>query len=922
MKQRELTKPYAPNPVLRAIYQRFFSSIQVDEAWVKAVRQLSEVGTVIYILRNLSFIDFLALDHLTKKYRLPQIRFVNDLGLWIFNPMGKGWWNAISPKKGTTAADELFDAVERGGTAALFLKRPPTVLDIASGVSHGRGLTEGDELVRALFDLQRRHSRPILLVPQVFMWSRYPDTRGTGPLDVLFGSREWPSAARTLGQFLFNYKHVALKVGEPLNIKEFLASANGLSDDVLVRRITYAVLRRLERERRSVIGPADKAPDRVREEILRSPRLRAVIDDLSGGRPQARPEHVGRALELLKELQATPDQKTLKSLEVVFDRVFHRIYAGIDYNPADIERVRQAARDGAMILLPSHKSHVDYLILSYVFNEQNLPLPRIAAGENLNFFPMGPIFRRGGAFFIRRSFRGDRLYAAVVDAYVRRLIRDGFPIELFMEGGRSRTGKLLPPKFGLLNMLVDAALAVPQRTTSFVPVSIGYERVVEASSFQRELSGGEKEKENARGLLQSHQVLWHRYGRINIQFGQILTLEEICQRQGLTSDDAARPAKRRTLVTRLGNRVMDEINRVTAVTPGALTALSLLSHEQRGISQQDLLTRCQRLLGVVTSLGARATPGLLTPSGALRTDAILEALQMFLEAELLETYSPHRTLPRPAASRLGMRRRYQLPRDERAFYTVRDTKRLALDTTKNIIVHFFVERALVAIALLTPPGIGVKTKSATRDHVPRHVIKERVQELSRLFKYEFRFRADAPFETIFDETVAGMITAGHLAATSADGPPTGNTVTDNLPKGLCVGPGSDDQTGMQWLWSYASILRNFIEGYQIAARSLQTLLDGPLSDKELVKQALSLGDQMYMAGEIERREAVSKPLFENAYQSFSDQGVLRQTEKTWELTEDHLRLEAVSDIEARLMTFLGTAPVPPSEPPREGRKTS
>ena len=151
----------------------------------------------------------------------------------------------------------------------------------------------------------------------------------------------------------------------------------------------------------------------------------------------------------------------------------------------------------------------------------------IAAGDNLSFFPLGPIFRRAGAFFIRRSFRGDRLYAAVVDAYVRRLIRDGYPIELFLEGGRSRTGKLLAPKFGLLNMVVDAALALPRNGRCyFVPVSIGYERVVETSSYERELTGGEKQrKKTPPASCARREVLRHRYGRINVQFGQALTLE-------------------------------------------------------------------------------------------------------------------------------------------------------------------------------------------------------------------------------------------------------------------------------------------------------------------------------------------------------------------------------------------------------------
>src|SRR5688500_2728638 len=216
---RELTRTYVPNPVLRAIYQRFFDKIQVDEAWVREVRALSERGSIVYVLRSLNFIDFLALDYLTKRYELPQVRFVNDLGLWILNPLGKGWLNAILPAR-VSPRDELEDALSRGGSAALFLKRPPGVLDaVATGRAGARGLVEGDDLIRALFELSVGRERPIFLVPQVFVWSRAPDTRGSEPLDFLIGPREWPSPARTVAQFFYNYRRVELKLGEPIDLR-------------------------------------------------------------------------------------------------------------------------------------------------------------------------------------------------------------------------------------------------------------------------------------------------------------------------------------------------------------------------------------------------------------------------------------------------------------------------------------------------------------------------------------------------------------------------------------------------------------------------------------------------------------------------------------------------------------------------------
>jgi glycerol-3-phosphate O-acyltransferase len=875
MSDRELTRTYEPNPALRAIYRRFFEKIQVDEAWAAAVRNLAARGEVVYVLRNLNFIDFLALDYLTKRNRLPQIRFVNDLGLWILNPLGKGWLNALLPQR-VTPREELEDSLSRGGSAALFLKRPPGVFDaVTSGRSGARGLTEGDELVRTLFGMQARRERPIFLVPQVFVWSKFPDTRGTEPFDFLLGPREWPSPARTVAQFFYNYRHVELKLGEPIDLKAFLADGNGLSETAQVRRLTYAVLRRLERERRSVTGPAEKAPERVRHEIVRSPRLRGVIDDLVDERNN-RYQITARALEMLKELQSTPDRTTIKGLEMLFDRIFERIYAGVEWDRRDIDRLRAAAREGTLVLLPSHKSHVDYLILSYVFNQQNLPLPMIAAGDNLNFFPVGGIFRRGGAFFIRRSFRGDRLYAAVVDAYVRRLMRDGYPIEMFLEGGRSRTGKLLPPKFGLLNMVVDAALAVPERKVLFVPVSIGYEQVLEAKSYERELSGGEKAKEDAAGLLKSRDLLRHRYGRISMQVGQILTLDEIAAELGSRREVPLSPAKRRSLVTRLGNRVMDEINRVTAVTPGSLTALVLLCHRQRGLSHDELIARTERLLAVLNGFGARVSPALATATGALRPESIRESVQMFADTELVEI---HQTAQGSggAAKRRGARAGLG------AYYVVGDAQRLSLDTSKNGIVHFFVERALVALAVLAAP-----TPEPDLDWV-----RDRVRVLSRLFKLEFRFRADQPFESIFEETCRIMAESGELdLANERCGP----------------GRGHDGWTGREWLECYTAILASFLEAYQVAARALRYLEKGPLGPKELVKKALALGGEMFMAGQIERREAVSKPILQNAFQAFVEQGFLLHRQD-YDLAPGYAQPGAVGELERTLASYL-----PPRRP--------
>ncbi|MEN9580447.1 MAG: hypothetical protein RJA70_3456 [Pseudomonadota bacterium] len=873
MSSARLTQPYTPNPLLKALYKQF-DKIAVDQAWVDAVRSHATRGTVVYILRNLNLIDFLALDHLTKRLGLPQVRFANDLGLGVFNPLGKSWLSTFLPADPSAPAEQLKQALGvPGGSAVLFLKRPPTVLDVVSGASGGRGLREGDALMGALIQVQRESERPILLVPQVFVWTKRPDTRGTRPLDRLFGPREWPSAARVIGQFLSNPSGVALRAGEPVDLQEFLREAGTSSDGAVLNKVTYTMLRRLERERRSITGPAAKAPDRIRQEILRSRRFQSAVSKLTST-SEDREKLLKSADSMLREMQALPSGAATSFMDVALEKIFSRIYHGIEIDEEGLGRVREAAKEGTLILLPSHKSHIDYLVVSYMFYQASLPLPYIVAGDNLAFFPMGLIFRRAGAFFIRRSFRGDRLYPVVVDAYVRRLIKDGHNLEVFLEGMRSRSGKLLNPKFGLLNMIITSALSQDTRPVHFVPISIGYERIIETESFHHELSGGDKIQEDAAGLLGAADVLRNRYGRINLQFGQVLTLEQVAKDVGAPSLSQLTPRQSRAIVTRLGNQAMDEINRVTAVTPGAITALAVLSHHRRGIEHDKLVRHCERLLQTLRSLGARWTPSLATESCILKREAIRESLQMFADADMVEIHSTSEL------SRLRDRGKKAKRAGPGAVYTVVEAKRIEFDTSKNIIVHFFVERALLATAMI-PATDGQMTKT---------LLLERLEFLAKLFKFEFRLRGGVPVEQIFESVLAEMIASQDLVTT-----PEGE---------VRPGPGRDGWTGHKWLLAYAALIRNFFESYRIFARSLAALLQGDLAEKELIKRALNTGNSMYLAGEIERREAISKPVMQNALAAFQEMGVVRSKAGLLTLDSGYQNEERLSQLERPIAGYL------------------
>jgi len=887
---------YEPNPALAWIYQRFFQHIEVDEAWAASVREADARGTVVYVLRNLSFVDFLALDFLTKKLGLPQVRFANDLGLWVLEPMGRGWLSALRPRRETDDVRRLRHAIDTGQSAALFLKRPPTLLDpppvarARGGAARAlptRGKTEGDAFLRALLEAQRTRSAPILLVPQVFVWTRRADEQKHTAVDALFGPREWPGKIRTVVQFLANYRNVTLRAGEPLDVRAFLeqeereAAADAVrpGDDVLVRRLTYALLRRLERERRAVTGPAKKPSDRLRDQVVRSPRLQKVIRDMAGEGASERRVLGYRANAMLKELEAQVDPNAVRALDALFDQTVARMYSGFEIDEAGLARLREAAKDGTLVLLPSHKSHVDYIMLTRLFFRANMPVPLVAAGDNLSFFPLGPVLRRAGAFFIRRSFKGDRLYAAVVDAYMRRLLKDGWPLEFFLEGGRSRTGKLLPPKLGLLSIVVDAVLGAEAGTEGtrkvyFCPISIGYERLVEEKSYVHELTGGEKRKEDVSGLFRAAESALGRYGRLNVQFGELLTLDGVLAELGSGNRGSLTPARRRALVTRLAYRVMNEINRVTAVTPSAIVSTALLTHERRGLPHSELVEACERLARVLHGEGARFTPSLVAPGegAVIRASAVREACELLVRAGHVEVHHP--------GTPLTDRERKSARPGPDAIYVVPDAARLSLDMGRNLVVHFFVSRAMIA----TPLAAAARAGSAP---VPRALLADRVQALSRLFKYELQFRADATFETIFAETCAAMESDGEI-------------VVDAEGNVALAASGEGHERAML----HARMVRSFVEGYRIAARSLSALLKGPMAAKDLGKRAMTTGERMFLAGEIEHREAVSRPVMDNAFLAFADQGYVGRSDGKLVLPESYATAEAVRTIESRIASYL------------------
>ncbi|HEY4583547.1 MAG TPA: glycerol-3-phosphate 1-O-acyltransferase PlsB, partial [Lysobacter sp.] len=273
--------------------------------------------------------------------------------------------------------------------------------------------------------------------------------------------------------------------------------------------------------------------------------------------------------------------------------VWNRIYRGVLVHHLD--RVKEDAPGHEVIYVPCHRSHMDYLLISYLLYTRGIVPPHIAAGVNLNLPVVGTLLRKGGAFFLRRSIRGSALYSAVFSEYLAQLVAGGYSIEYFIEGGRSRTGRLLQPKGGMIAMTLRAYLRAPTRPVLFQPVYIGYEKLMEGRSYLDELSGKPKEKESIWQLLMGiPKVLSSNYGQVVVNFGEPIRLADVLAEQapdwdGRPLPEDEKPSWMATTVDTLAERIQVNINRAADVNPINLLALAMLSTPKHAMSEADLL---------------------------------------------------------------------------------------------------------------------------------------------------------------------------------------------------------------------------------------------------------------------------------------------------------------------------------------------
>src|SRR5215472_17524869 len=801
-------------PIGRTLGRRYCPHVRVTPATDAELRRLSAEGFVVHVQRTATWASFLYLAWFLVSRGLPRIRAVVNMRRWLGKP-----WRRVAQRG---PLDVRFEYARRhGGSALVFLQQ--TALMRAGGRS-GR-----EDPFPALVAMARKSERPVFLVPELVVWEKWSVRLKPAWADYVFGTPEAPGFLHSVLAFWRNHKRAQFRVGNPIDLKAF-ADSNAADSDAVVARKVRAVLNvHLARETRAVFGPPYKPPERVIDETLRDRTLRQTIEQTAtrSGKDPAGLEREAR--RQLNAIAARLHPTVLAVLTPLIGWVFDRIYDGIDVDEAGLERAVAVGRGGAPIVIcPSHKSHIDYLVMSWVLWKRGYQAPVVAAGANLSFFPLGPVLRRAGAFFLRRSFGADRLYTATFKAYVRKLVRDGVLQEFFPEGGRSRTGKLLPAKLGLLGWEVEAVLDGARNDLAFIPVAIDYEKIVEGSSYGRELLGGEKQPEDVGALIRAPKVLFRRYGTIHLRFDEPVLLREFMRGRGLEYPAAVTEEEKRSLVRALGHRIMWGIARVSTVTPHALVSTALLSHPGRGLPASTLGARVDALRAMLAQDGASLSAGLAdAPSDPRMPGPVRTAVLGFVEDKLLRTEE-------------AKGETVYLPIDER---------RVQLAYYKNTIINLVVPRALVACAVMR----GVLDGS-------EESVRTKALFLSRLFKLEFIYRVGAPFEIIFTETVDRLVDSGLLVRRESSLHPR-------------------DAQARAVLEFLADIIRDYLQSYLLAALTLEELATGPMDRKAFLRAALETGRMEFLSGRLDAAEAISRTTLENALSWLLEQEMVAERDR-------------------------------------------
>lgn len=602
-------------------------------------------------------------------------------------------------------------------------------------------------------------------------------------------------------------------------------------------------------------GARYKVPKLVHEDILSRPTFRAGLAHLARETGEPEGKVARRAEADLREIAATHDPHVIDLTAHLIHLLYSRGYGdSLHYDRGRLAEIYGLTQRYPVVFLPSHKSNLDHLVLQYALHENGHPPNHTAGGINMNFFPVGPLVRRSGVFFIRRTFKDDPVYKFVLRQYVDYLVEKRFSLEWYVEGGRSRSGKLLPPRLGLLAYVVDSFRRGLAEDVILVPVSIAYDQIQDVGDFVAEQRGAAKQRESFGWFVKVVRGLQRRLGGIHIDFGEPLSLRDVFGPPD--PGHSADPDEQAIEVQKLAFEVANRINRVTPITPTSLVTLALLGVGERAVTLPEIERSVNGLVEHVRTRDLPTTESL----GALGSR---EGVELVL-AEL-------------AAN--GVVSRFSECLEP--VYAIVPDQHLTAAYYRNTIIHFFVTGSIAELALLAAGEEGVVD--------PRAEFFAEAYRLRDLLKFEFFFPGREEFRSELE---------GELAVRAPDWEGT-------------LGAGSAEIRAaalrLRPLLAHR-VLRPFLEAYQVVAERLGALpVPAPFDEAAFLDSCTALGRQLQLQRRIHSPESVSRVLFQTALALARNRGLIaesgaagdlgdRRREFASELRRVVRRIEAIDSI--------------------------
>jgi len=726
--------------------------------------------------------------------------------------------------------------------------------------------SEHSELLKALVRTAVANPRfDVQLVPVTILWGREPGKQDS-VLKALF-AETWQQVS-TLRHFLamlIHGRHTVVRFNAPISLRALLSEDSDAPR--AVRKLGRILRVHFRRQREMAIGP-DLSHRRTQlRALLNMPSVRTAIAAEAQTKSISLYAAQKSAREFALEIASDYTYAVVQAFSLFLTWVWNKVYNGVEVH--NFDRVTAVAPGHGIVYVPCHRSHVDYLLLSYIIFNRGLMVPHIAAGANLNLPVVGSILRRSGAFFLRRKFKGEPLYAAVFLEYLHLMIDRGFPIEYFIEGGRSRSGRMLAPKAGILAMTIQSFVRSRSRPLVFVPVYIGYEKLMEGSSYLAELHGQPKQSESLGDLFAAARLLKRNFGKVHVNFGPPLALAEFLDAQHPAwrdEDFDAQAPWLRSAVDATATTLARRINALVVVNPVNLLALTLLSTPKHAADVRLLQKQIEHAQFLLTeSAWAESVVPCSLPA--------VEVIDYVRRLDLAQCH------PHPLGDMIRA--------DEQ--------QAALLAYFRNNVLHLFALPALLACLV------------SHNQRLTRQRAREAIKGIYGLLRAELFLPWEAgELDAVIDRTEAALFRRGLIL---------GDSQSEIL---RAPPPNSEASPELRQL---GEIIRPTLERQFLTLALLQHYGSGQLTRARLEEDAHLLAQRLAMLYEFNTAEFSEKLLFANVIRNLIDAGILQvddagllQFDERITLAAAQTELLLAADVRHCIQLIARAAPPPASDP--------